>query len=287
MTIFSIKDVEIKISAPMAACMVLWILAGSGSMALAAVCAVFAHELAHCTVAYGLGIKTESIEIYIFGGEAQMHGLEENYAFEAIVACAGPLTSLLLGYLWQNAVSLGVLPVWNDFVEYCYSMAMFNLIPVYPLDGGRILSAAFKTLWGVKKGYLRCVKLGIAASACLMLFNLYELLFFGRGSSIVMAAFITIASLRALKKPCYTGLREKNWYKTQNIKLIKVSSEVKVIDAYRLFAGKSFFILAVVDNDRNVVGMLTEKQVYDGMLSDSTLTLKQWLNRCPRNTNIQ
>ena len=108
---------------------------------------VLIHELGHSWAARRYDIEIVSITLWIFGGMARMDDLPENWSVEFWVALAGPVTSVLL-----STVFLGVLQVtptsapvatfvvgWLAVVNL--SLAIFNMIPAFPMDGGRILRA--------------------------------------------------------------------------------------------------------------------------------------------------
>jgi Zn-dependent protease len=113
---------------------------------------LLAHELAHALVARRNGIEVDSIVLWLLGGVAQLRGDPKTPGADFRVAIVGPVTSIALGIVFGAAAavlrSLGVggLPV--GVLTYLAGtnavLAMFNLIPAAPLDGGRVLRAA---LW--------------------------------------------------------------------------------------------------------------------------------------------
>ena len=113
---------------------------------------LLAHELAHSLVARRNGIEVESIVLWLLGGVAQLRGEARTPAADFRIAIVGPLTSLGLaigfglaaggvGLLGVSGLPFGVLA----YLAAANAMlAVFNLIPAAPLDGGRVLRAA---LW--------------------------------------------------------------------------------------------------------------------------------------------
>lgn len=109
----------------------------------------FLHELGHAVVAQRCGIPISSIELHLLGGTALMHPPKRPMQ-ELVIALAGPLVSLALG-LTGAAVSyavglrLGVPGALVDLLPYFAAvnlgMAIFNLLPALPMDGGRVLRA--------------------------------------------------------------------------------------------------------------------------------------------------
>lgn len=113
---------------------------------------VLIHELSHATVANRLGERVDRITLFLFGGMAHLSGEPRSATAELKIAAVGPLTSVVLGGLfWLLAAALraaGVAPLWAAPFEYLgfvnVALAIFNLLPGFPLDGGRLLRAA---LW--------------------------------------------------------------------------------------------------------------------------------------------
>jgi Zn-dependent protease len=107
---------------------------------------VLLHELGHSVVALRYRIPVRSITLFIFGGVAQIGAEPPSAVAELFIAVAGPLVSLALAvffYAVQPVVS-GLEPLWGVVKYLAYinlALVLFNLIPGYPLDGGRVFRA--------------------------------------------------------------------------------------------------------------------------------------------------
>lgn len=117
------------------------------------------HELAHSLVARAYGIPVKGITLFIFGGVAQITREASRPFAEFVMALAGPATSVLLAglflLLWW-AVGFGSEKPATAMVEWLMVMnlgvALFNMAPGFPLDGGRVLRSI---LWGVMGDFRR------------------------------------------------------------------------------------------------------------------------------------
>jgi len=131
---------------------------GLAYAATAAACAglffasLLAHELAHAVVAGRLGVGVDGITLWLFGGVARLRGESPSPGTEARIAVVGPLASAGLAALffgidgglqltggWDRWPLLGVGAQWLWLANL--TIALFNLVPAYPLDGGRLLRA--------------------------------------------------------------------------------------------------------------------------------------------------
>jgi Zn-dependent protease/CBS domain-containing protein len=106
---------------------------------------VLAHELSHAIVAQRFGLKVEGITLFIFGGATTIEADSRTPREEALIAIAGPATSLAIGIalVAANVViaheQIGALVGWLGLINIL--LGLFNLIPGFPMDGGRILRA--------------------------------------------------------------------------------------------------------------------------------------------------
>lgn len=115
---------------------------------------VLLHELSHSTVARSRGLEVEGITLFIFGGVARTRMEAKTAADEFLLTAAGPLCSLALGgvfwALGEAALAAGlpgpVALVSRTLAFVNVALAVFNMIPGFPLDGGRIFRSA---VWGI------------------------------------------------------------------------------------------------------------------------------------------
>lgn len=117
---------------------------------------VLVHELAHSLVARARGIRVRGIMLFIFGGVSMFENDVKDAPGEAWISSVGPLTSLLLGAIFFGCTQalgsnspFGVLFGYLAYVNI--ALAVFNLVPAYPLDGGRVLHSLVWRLTGSRE----------------------------------------------------------------------------------------------------------------------------------------
>lgn len=131
-----------------------WILAVFGALGL--FFSIIFHEFWHSVVARRMGVPIRGITLFVFGGVAEMDEDPKTPKIEFWIAIAGPLSSLFLAlvfYMLFNLVeTLDAAPGVSSVLMYLslinLILAVFNLIPAFPMDGGRILRSI---LWHLKK----------------------------------------------------------------------------------------------------------------------------------------
>jgi Zn-dependent protease/CBS domain-containing protein len=117
---------------------------------------VILHELGHACVARHYGLPITYITLFIFGGVAELKKEPTSPKMEFLMAIAGPIVSLVLAALFYLLARIGIAYHWHiaalGVISYLmfinFVLAIFNLIPAFPLDGGRVFRSI---LWGWKK----------------------------------------------------------------------------------------------------------------------------------------
>ena len=143
------------------------------------------HELSHSIVAQGYGIKIKSITLFIIGGVAQMEDIPKEPRKEARISAAGPAFSLALGIVAYTAHDFfgpvnpaigvfenGALIMLGIIAFYNIILGIFNLIPAFPMDGGRILRALLATRIPYIDATRKAVAIGKSLAVMLGIFGL-------------------------------------------------------------------------------------------------------------------
>ncbi len=136
---------------------------------------VFLHELGHSLVARRFGIRVYDITFWPLGGMARMSEIPEQPRTEILIASAGPAVNFVLAalalpaYLWAHAAVLagettrivhGIETAAGTFVLVNLLLGVFNLLPAFPMDGGRVLRALFGLFGDWVSATEKAVKIG-------------------------------------------------------------------------------------------------------------------------------
>jgi len=154
---------------------------------------VLTHELGHALVARRSGLVVEDITLWAFGGMARIRGEAPSPRAELRIAAVGPLTSLALGAgFLAAAVGAGVAGIGGIGVGVLWSLAginlllaLFNLVPGAPLDGGRILRAALWRWHGDRtRAALAAARAGQVVGVALAVVGLTQVLATGQAAGL-------------------------------------------------------------------------------------------------------
>lgn len=275
-----------------------WILGILGTLGL--FFSIIFHELSHSLVSRKSGTSVKSITLFIFGGVAEMEDEPTSPRHEFLMAVAGPASSVLLGgilyalyYAFSRTggpreVAMILRYLWTiNFV-----LAGFNLIPAYPLDGGRILRSV---LWKIK-GDLRwstriASRLGSAFGFILMVvgvINLFRGVIFGGMWWILIGLFVrnaSIMSYRRLLMQQLLGGEPISKFMQSDVKAVSpdISLEELVVDHMYLYHFKMY---PVVEND-TVIGCISTRDLKDVPREDwSRHTVKDRMQPCNQDNTI-
>lgn len=142
-----------------------------GVMALGGlIFSIIMHEVAHALIAEAYHMPIRSITLFIFGGVAEMKGEPSHPKGEFLMAIAGPAMSFLLAlFFWAAARLTAPLPLSDMLTTILYYLgnlnmyiAIFNMLPAFPLDGGRALRAL---LWRHKRNLVQATRIATTLSA--------------------------------------------------------------------------------------------------------------------------
>jgi Zn-dependent protease len=153
------------------------------------------HEFGHSLVALRYGYEIDSITLWLLGGVASFTEFPEDWRHELVIAIAGPVVSVLLGA--GSYVAFITLPASVDAVRFVFGylailnivLASFNLLPGFPMDGGRILRALLARNQPHAKATQQAATVGKLFAFVLGLFGLFTNWFL-----ILLAFFIYIAA---------------------------------------------------------------------------------------------
>lgn len=148
---------------------------------------ILLHELTHSLIAQKYGLIVSEIELFLFGGVSKIEKEPETPKSEMVIAIVGPLSSLIIGFSFLMVVFLSPIilsPI--IYVSLLYTgisnigLGLFNLIPAFPIDGGRVLRAF---LWYRRRDILSATKtasrVGSFFAYGLMVYGVLQAFLFG------------------------------------------------------------------------------------------------------------
>jgi Zn-dependent protease len=171
---------------------------------------VVLHELGHALMARWFGIGTESITLYPIGGVARLRRMSDKPFEEICIALAGPAVNLVLALLLTPLViatfgpatiqEVGVSRFVLELLRANVALLLFNLLPCFPMDGGRVLRA-FLAWW---KGQLRATEIAVRVGLVTAILIAFSSVYLHSPMPIILAGFVLMAGQMELM-----GLRQR------------------------------------------------------------------------------
>jgi len=150
---------------------------------------VLTHEVSHSLVAIKEGISIRKITLFVFGGVAQMEEEPRSSNSELKITIAGPLASFVLALIFGSIFFYMYFTVGDNLLTIAFLflaqinlvMAIFNLLPAFPLDGGRLLRS---TIWHFTRNLLKSTKIAVSVGSVIaflvMAFGFFAILGMGQ-----------------------------------------------------------------------------------------------------------
>jgi Zn-dependent protease/predicted transcriptional regulator len=238
---------------------------------------LLAHEFSHALVARSRGLTTKAITLFALGGVAQIEKEPEDAKTEFLVGVVGPFSSAVIGLFslalaWALGWRMGAAPetplhamfVWLGYINL--SLAAFNMIPGYPLDGGRILRSI---LWLTSGNPLRATQqaatVGKGIALLFIAFGIFRF-FGGAGFGGLWIAFIGWFLLQAAGAS-YSAVALTEGLKGVQVRDIMTSDCVTLdgnmnveqfVENYLLRSGRRCF---VVQQNGEIAGLVTPHEI--------------------------
>ena len=238
---------------------------------------LLSHELAHSLVAKSHGLRVRAITLFALGGVSQIETEASDAKTEFWIAIVGPLTSLVIGLVllgivralgWRTgsepAGPVAAILLWLGYINV--ALAVFNMIPGFPLDGGRVLRAI---VWWVTKEPERSTKIAAQVGQVIaFLFILYGLfLFLGRANfSGLWLAFIGWFLLEAARSSymqvgIVSGLRHQSVGDLMESDCTRVEGYLSLRDFVERYLLHSTARCFIVTQSENMIGLVNTNDV--------------------------
>ncbi|CAM3503446.1 site-2 protease family protein [Marinicrinis lubricantis] len=234
---------------------------------------VLVHELGHVAAIKWFGWRLREIQILPFGGVAVVDEVVPPAWQEAVVAAAGPFQNLWMAVVALLFHSLGL---WGEewtsyFIQANLMIALFNLLPIQPLDGGKLLHV-FLCLWlPYHKALFSTTLASLTMSVMLLGFSILTLTAFGlQLNLLVIACFLIYSNAYTLKhfhfrfvsflidRDARTSSRMS---KGVHAKAIFVSPQLPLSEVVKLFMRDRYHLIYVMNEQGKIQAILPEQKV--------------------------
>jgi len=246
---------------------------------------VLAHELGHSFAAIAQGIKVKSITLFIFGGLASLEKESETPFQSLLVAIAGPLVSVLLFgvFLLINStltLSAPISAIFSLLASINLVLALFNMIPGLPLDGGNVLKAiVWKITGNPNKGIIIAGRVGQFFGYLAVGFGILgilNILPFGSFWTLLIGWFLLqnavdetrhllgevfVDDLKTIPTSDWTQVRLAGIIKPVS-EVTKIASNLSLLEVAKLIETQSIKEMVVLRENQEVLGLLEKTSIF-------------------------
>lgn len=225
------------------------------------------HELAHIAVAKLYGAKLSKIIIYPIGEMAIIENLFLVKPLKRIaIICAGPAINIALGLLF---IALGNNDIFKFISMTNFSIAIFNSLPIYPLDGGRLVHLILSTLIGILNSNEVIILISKFFILVITLIGIIQVILYPFNISLICLGIYLKSSIKKEEFNLSLDFFEIIFTKTELIKkhkciytnIVTVSEDTCIRDILKYLKVDRLYKIYIVDKDLNSLGVITENQL--------------------------
>lgn len=271
-----LKSIKVRINYLLLAIIGIYLYLGYGVEIIIALASIFFHEIGHVILSIRLGVDMDEVELFPFGGIAKSEGLFWfSMSEEVLVAAIGPTVNFILALFFYGISKMGLdNQIINLIIKSNIIIGGFNFLPIFPLDGGKILRAALSYRMGFKLATKRLTILTYVITICFIVFGIIQLIIYQTGLYFVLLSiFVSLAARKENKMAAFLFIHEIMCKRGELIKnkvmgthlLVGISTvTLKEMTAY--FLPKRYHIIIVIDGTGKSLGTINESELLDAIL---------------------
>ena len=252
---------------------------GHGYEFLSYLVTVVIHEMGHSTVAEKYGYVLDDLKLMPYGAviNGTIDGIKPKE--EIIIAASGPITNLIAAIIFTAV--WWVIPSSYFFTQaFVYANivnALFNLMPVFPLDGGRIMLCMLSKKFNQNKAYKIIRITGLVLGCLIIVLFIISIFFEFNISFCILGIFVFMCALIGSKTDGYMRIYNRT-YRSQNIKRgleikeIAVNYDMPLGDIIRMFSSSYYYYVRVLNDGLKNIVTLSETEIEDLLEKHSYIT---------------
>ncbi|MDL2225913.1 M50 family metallopeptidase [Eubacteriales bacterium OttesenSCG-928-M02] len=265
-------------------------LVGAGLEMVSLMVFVLGHEICHSLVARRMGAQVEEVELMPFGGVIKTRDMDKMVGKREIgIALVGPAFNLACGIVLMYLVA--AFPMYKDMlaplVRVNITLGLFNLLPAFPLDGGRVLRSVLSFFISRERATKMATLLGMVLGIGLAGMGIWLGMDTGvwNVALIAMGAFLFVAAKGEERRWAFSSVvqygdkRRMVKRGTVEERRILAGADMTLSEAASRFTRGAYYAIRVMDEDMGILGTVQEKDVMDAILSGQREKTLGWLLR--------
>jgi len=227
------------------------------------------HEMTHVILALHYGAELDKLIIYPLGEMAVLSNLHIIKAINKFfILLAGPAINIILGFMLLNISN-------NEMFKFIcisnFAVGIFNLLPIYPLDGGKILQIFFSGTLGIIKGNELVIKISKVFIYIILFLGVIQLICYPYNMSILLLSLYLKSHIKKeefnMNIEFFKEIFSKEEFIIKNraieTEIITVMENTTIQEILRQMKTERLYRINVVDERLNIVGEIAESQLMD------------------------
>lgn len=251
---------------------------------------IIIHELTHYFVVLKLNIESEKFKLHVLGARLEIKDYEDLSSREKLIICmAGPILNCVAAIVFFY--------IYKFFLksEYIYSsyeinlvLFIFNLLPTYPLDGGKILGAILEEKMIFKDVNEVLIKISYLFGIAFILLSILGIFILGKFNitSILAGVFIIYLSYSERRKVMYIIMSDITKKKERLInkkyidsRITSVYCEQDMVNLLKIIDKNRFNIFYVLDEEMNILYILKENEIIEILKTIGNMNLREYYTK--------
>jgi len=238
---------------------------------------VIIHELAHIFTALYLKVKLDKIEILPFGVTMRIHShYIKTPNDEIIIAIAGPISNIAMGLIALGLKNYGIIDdeMASFLIMANIGIALINIIPALPLDGGRVMKAALTLRWGYVKSFNFTMIITKISIVLIIIIGIAILIYTKFNfSMLLIGAFLVANAISEQRGNKMIMIREILYSRqklvhcgTERAGVIAIMHNQPARRALKMLNYNKYYIINIIDDNMKIIGSITETQLIEGLI---------------------
>ena len=246
------------------------------------------HEIAHIIMARFFNIKLKDININLTGLSTYGYEVEElNYTERMIVYLIGPLFNIVMALILMGLYSLFEVPFIRMGIDINLTLALFNMLPAYPLDGARIYEILLSKKFLYKKSKDILINLSFVIGGILFLGFCISIYLHSANFSFFLTSIFIIYST-VIEKETRMYITIGNMFKKRRKiikdnyienKSISIYYKVNLVKVLKLIDKDRFNCFYVLDDDMKLISIIYEDMIIEGLKEYGNITIEELIEK--------
>lgn len=248
---------------------------------------VVLHELVHYGTAVFFGFSGFDIKILPIGAVLRLRDLDEATPMEdLLISLSGPVFNLILAAACYIISTLYPGNIMNFLVKSNLALGLFNLVPAFPLDGGRVLRDILSTKIIYRRANEITVKVSIFLGYCILCSFVFLLVLgIPDYNTAIIGAFVIISSYKEKERIVYIIMgdiiRKRSKFIARKYienKSISIYYKGDLINVLSIMDKNKYNIFTVLDDEMAVMDVLYEEDIVQGLKEFGNITIEEFVN---------